>query len=95
MRRFPGQALRLGIAPTAVSLLRTSRWGGQRIAVVAEHALPQDAPAQQVADGLRAVLADGGWSRWPKPCVPCWKGRTWPAGPSASCWPMNCAGCGR
>lgn len=48
--------------------MKTSRWGGERAAVVAEHALPQGALAQQLADGLRAVLAGGAWSRWPA-CV--------------------------
>ncbi len=68
MRRRFGQALRIGISSAGIALVKTSRWGGERATVVAEHAFTQDAGAQQVADGLRALLADGSWSRWPA-CV--------------------------
>ncbi|MBZ2206852.1 hypothetical protein [Massilia soli] len=68
MRRRFGQGLRIGVSGAAIALVKTSRWGGQRAVVVAEHALAQGAGAQQVAYALRAVLADGSWSRWPA-CV--------------------------
>lgn len=65
MRRRFGQALRIGVSSAGIALVKTSRWGGERAAVVAEHALAEGAGAQQVADGLRALLSDGSWSRWP------------------------------
>lgn len=65
MRRRFGQALRLGVSNAGIALVKTSRWGGERAAVVAEHTFTQGAGAQQVADGLRALLGDGSWSRWP------------------------------
>ena len=65
MRRRFGQGLRIGVSSAGIALVQTSRWGSDRAVVVAEHALAHGAGAQQVADGLHAVLADGGWSRWP------------------------------
>lgn len=69
MRRRFGQALRIGVSNAGIALVKTSRWGGERAAVVAEHAFTHGAGAQQVADGLRALLADGSWSRWPASVV--------------------------
>lgn len=69
MRRRFGQGLRIGVSSAAIALVKTSRWGAERAAVVAEYALEPGAGAQQVGDGLRAVLADGGWSRWPAQIV--------------------------
>ena len=68
MRRRFGQALRIGVSNAGLALVKTSRWGGERAAVVADHAFTQGAGAQQVADGLHALLGDGSWSRWPA-CV--------------------------
>lgn len=65
MRRRFGQALRIGVSNAGIALVKTSRWGGKPAAVVAEHAFAHGAGAQQVADGLRAVLGGGSWSRWP------------------------------
>lgn len=69
MRRRFGQALRIGVSNAGIALVRTSRWGGERAAVVAEHAFTHGAGTQQVADGLRALLADGSWARWPATVV--------------------------
>ncbi|HEY0490554.1 MAG TPA: hypothetical protein VGD30_13655 [Telluria sp.] len=69
MRRRFGQALRIGVSNAGIALVKTSRWSGERAAVVAEHALTQGAGAQQVADGLRALLADGAFARWPATVV--------------------------
>lgn len=70
MRRFPGQALRLGIAPTAVSLLRTSRWRGDKVTVLAEQALDGTAAATPVgaaalAQALRTQLEGQDVAGWP------------------------------
>ncbi len=70
MRRFPGQALRLGIAPTAVSLLRTSRWRGDKVTVLAEQALDGTAAATPVgaaalAQALRTLLEGQDVAGWP------------------------------
>ena len=69
MRRRFGQGLRIGVSSAAIALVTSSRWGFDPAAVVAEHALAHGAGAQQVADGLRAVLAEGSWSRWPASVV--------------------------
>ncbi len=69
MRRRFGQGLRIGVSSAGIALLKTSRWSADPAVVVAEHALADGAPAQHVTDGLRAVLADGGWSRWPASVV--------------------------
>lgn len=69
MRRRFGQALRIGVSNAGITLVKTSRWGLDRAAVVAEHAFAQGELAQQVADGLRALLADGSWARWPASVV--------------------------
>lgn len=72
MRRFPGQALRLGISATAVSLLRTSRWRGDKVAVLAEYALPENEPniasaagATILAQALRTLLEGQDVAGWP------------------------------
>ena len=69
MRRRFGQALRIGVSNAGIALVKTSRWGGERAAVVAQHAFTQGAGTQQVADGLRALLGDGSWARWPATVV--------------------------
>lgn len=82
MRRRFGQALRIGVSSAGIALVKTSRWGGVRAAVVAEHAFAQGADAQQVADGLRALLGDGSWSRWPARVVVADElARTWQVSP--------------
>lgn len=69
MRRRFGQALRIGVSGAGIALVKTSRWGFDRAAVVAEHTFADGAVAPQVADGLRALLAGGNWSRWPASVV--------------------------
>lgn len=69
MRRRFGQALRIGVSSAGIALVTTSRWGGERATVVAEHAFAHGADPQQVIDGLRALLGDGSWARWPASVV--------------------------
>lgn len=66
MRRAIGQSLRIGVSGHAVSLLRISRWRGERVTVLAEHAFPPTAehPHDAIAQALRALLGElelGGW----------------------------------
>ncbi|WEF35650.1 hypothetical protein [Pseudoduganella chitinolytica] len=72
MRRFPGQALRIGIAASAVSLLRTSRWRGDKVAVLADYTLPEGEPdfasaagATLLAQALRTLLEGQDVAGWP------------------------------
>jgi hypothetical protein len=69
MPRFPGQSLRIGIAPNAVSLLRISRWRGPKRSVVAERAYvaPADGAGQAEAlmHALRALLEGQDTQGWP------------------------------
>ncbi|MES2159803.1 MAG: hypothetical protein V4476_01495 [Pseudomonadota bacterium] len=60
MRRAIGQSLRIGVSGFAVSLLRTSRWRGEPVTVLAEHAF---APSGEhlfdvIANALRALLGE-------------------------------------
>ena len=66
MRRVIGQSLRIGVAGHAVSLLRVSRWRGEKVTVLAEHAFAPSAahPVDAIANALRALLGEqdvGGW----------------------------------
>jgi len=66
MRRALGQALRIGVSAQAVSLLRTSRWRGEPVTVLAEHAFAPSADHlfDAIAQALRALLGElelGGW----------------------------------
>jgi hypothetical protein len=66
MRRALGQALRIGVSAQAVSLLRTSRWHGEPVTVLAEHAFAPSADHlfDSIAQALRALLGElelGGW----------------------------------
>ncbi|TWI65121.1 hypothetical protein IP91_02527 [Pseudoduganella lurida] len=64
MRRLPGQAFRLGVSLDAVSLLRTSRWTGERVAPVAEQPLDGHGP-EALAAALRALLQGRDVAGWP------------------------------
>ncbi len=66
MRKRFGQALRIGVAGDGVALLKTSRWQGEKAAVLAQAAFDAAQPlAESVAQALRQVLADESWSGWP------------------------------
>jgi len=73
MLRFPGQSLRIGIAPNAVSLLRVSRWRGPKRTVLAERAYvaPADGAgqAEALAQALRALLEGQDTQGWPLAAV--------------------------
>lgn len=67
MRRRFGQGLRLGVARGAVALVKTGRWGGAPLALLAEHTFAADAldtPAG-VREALAAVLDGAGHAGWP------------------------------
>lgn len=66
MRRAIGLSLRIGVSGFAVSLLRVSRWRGEPVTVLAEHAFAPsgDHPFDAIANALRALLGEqeiGGW----------------------------------
>ncbi|UGQ47663.1 hypothetical protein [Massilia endophytica] len=69
MLKFPGQSLRIGIAPNAVSLLRVNRWRAPKLEVLAERAYvaPADGPgqAEALAHALRALLEGQPTQGWP------------------------------
>lgn len=71
MRRAIGQSLRIGVSSFAVSLLRVSRWRGEPVTVLAEHAFAPSGehPFDAIANALRALLGEqlGGKSvaGWP------------------------------
>lgn len=71
MRRAIGQSLRIGIAPHAVSLLRVSRWRGEAVTVLAEHAITPSAahPFDAIASALRALLGEQQLAGWPAALV--------------------------
>lgn len=66
MRKRFGQALRIGVSTSALSLLKTSRWGGAGPELVAEHRFTGDlAPGfDAMVAALRQMLADAGCSGW-------------------------------
>jgi hypothetical protein len=63
MRRGLGQALRLGVAGDALALVRTSRWRGERVTVLAEQQLDTGAGLDATARALDRLLAaaPAGW----------------------------------
>lgn len=67
MRRALGQALRIGVSGTAVSLVRTSRWRGAPATVLAEHVFAPGAehPYDAIANALRALLGEQKLAGWP------------------------------
>lgn len=67
MRRGLGQALRIGVSAQAVSLLRTSRWRGEALTVLAEHAFSPSSEHlfDTIAQALRALLGELELAGWP------------------------------
>jgi hypothetical protein len=66
-----GQALRMGVSPQAVSLVRTSRWRGAPWTVLAEQAIAPSAldPHDAVAQALRVLLDQHQLQGWPASVV--------------------------
>lgn len=59
MRRRIGQALRIGVSATAVSLLRSSRWRGAALTLLAERPVaPHGDPHAAIGRALLALLRD-------------------------------------
>lgn len=63
MRRRFGQSLRVGIAPGAVALLKTSRFGGKAPELVTELAFDGGSQPESIAAALRQLL--DGCASWP------------------------------
>lgn len=62
MRKRFGQALRLGVAPHGLALVKTSRWQGAPLEVLAEHAFTGTPGFETIGAGVRQVLdGAGGW----------------------------------
>ena len=66
MRKRFGQALRIGVSPHGLALIKTSRWRGPALEVVAEHkfASAGSPGAEAIAAGVRHLLADAGCAGW-------------------------------
>ncbi len=64
MRRRFGQALRIGVAAHALALVKTSRWQGAPLEVLAEQRVDPEAP-DALATGLVSLLADSACANWP------------------------------
>ena len=64
MRKRFGQALRIGVAPASLALVKTSRWFGEPAAVLAECAVAGDS-TEALAQALRTLLTGVDGSNWP------------------------------
>jgi hypothetical protein len=64
MRKRFGQSLRIGVAPDGLALVKTSRWGGPKVEVLAELALANPG-VEAIGAGLRQLLSDAGCAHWP------------------------------
>src|SRR4051794_4584401 len=65
MRRRFGQALRIGLAPDGAALVKTSLWGRERLAVLAERQVGGDAGREGVAQQLRHLFEQAAPAGWP------------------------------
>lgn len=66
MRKRFGQALRIGVSPRGLALVKTSRWGGAPLEVLAEHHFADGAPGfEALGAGVRKLLEGAGGARWP------------------------------
>jgi hypothetical protein len=67
MRRFPGQALRLGVSRSGLSLVRTGRWPRQTVTVLGEQPIDDVAGGFELgfALALDRLLAGGAYAGWP------------------------------
>jgi hypothetical protein len=66
MRKRFGQALRIGVSPHGLALLKTSRWQGAPLALVAEHSFSATGLPGYEAIGaaVRQLLADANCAGW-------------------------------
>ncbi|MES2016633.1 MAG: hypothetical protein V4484_09060 [Pseudomonadota bacterium] len=64
MRKHFGKALRIGVSKHGLALVKTSRWAGAPVTVVAEHQFHSGLPGfEALAAGVRHLLAGyAGWS---------------------------------
>jgi hypothetical protein len=71
MRKRFGQALRIGVAPHGLALVKTSRWQGAPLEVVAEHRFDGAAAPgfEAIGAALRQLLADAKCTGWPATVV--------------------------
>ena len=70
MRKRFGQELRIGVSTHGLALVKTSRWSGPALEVLAEHGFgggQQPAPAgfEAIGAGVRQLLSDAGAQGWP------------------------------
>lgn len=71
MRKRFGQALRIGLSRHALALVKTSRWQGAPIEVVAEHRFDGagEPGFEAIGAGVRKLLADADCAGWPATVV--------------------------
>lgn len=69
MRRRFGQSLRIGVAPSGITLLAVRRWGGAPAGILAELRLEHSSHPDALGAALRLVLADAGCAGWPATIV--------------------------
>ena len=69
MRRRFGQALRIGVAPSGMALVKTSRWQGEAVQVLAEQHGDGGGAPEALAGSLRQLLTNAGYARWPATIV--------------------------
>jgi hypothetical protein len=67
MRKQFGQALRIGVSNHGMALVKTSRWRGEAVTVLAEHIFMHgdEQGPQAIALGLRNLLGEAGVAGWP------------------------------
>ena len=66
MRKRFGQALRIGVSPHGLALVKTSRWQGASMEVLAEHQFAGGAPGfEAIGAAVRQLLDQGGGANWP------------------------------
>ena len=66
MRKRFGQALRIGVSPQGLALLKTSRWQGAPLEVLAEHQFTSGPPGfEAMGAGVRQLLGELSGAKWP------------------------------
>lgn len=66
MRKRFGQALRIGVSPQGLALVKTSRWQGAPLEVLAEHQFAGGPPGfEAIGAGVRQLLGEAGAGKWP------------------------------
>lgn len=64
MRKRLGQAVRIGVSERALTLLKTSRWAGAPLTLLAEQEIA-GAALEDTAQALRRLLGGAGCANWP------------------------------